>query len=161
MLLAPLRHPLHVAEEAALVDVLSAGRLELGLGAGYARPEFEAFGADEAQRYRTTDACVRRLRALFTDGELRPPPVQADLPIWLGYQGPRGALPCRSARRRPAQPDRELYPYYLQGRAGRFGLTGAGRVGGVVNLLRPAIPRGHSGWACRAGTAVSTARAAP
>src|SRR5262249_27142806 len=64
VLLAPLRHPLHIAEEAALVDVLSAGRLELGLGAGYVRPEFQAFGVDEAHRYRTTEACVRRLQAL-------------------------------------------------------------------------------------------------
>jgi alkanesulfonate monooxygenase SsuD/methylene tetrahydromethanopterin reductase-like flavin-dependent oxidoreductase (luciferase family) len=134
VLLAPLRHPLHIAEEAALVDVLSAGRLELGLGAGYVRPEFEAFGADEAQRYRTTEACVRRLQALFAGGTLRPAPVQADIPIWLGYQGPRGARRAGALGVGLLSLDRELYPHYLRGRADA-GAGGTGRVGGVVNLL--------------------------
>ena len=134
VLLAPLRHPLHVAEEAALVDVLSDGRLELGLGAGYVRSEFEAFGADKAQRYRTTEACVRRLQALFAADGLRPPPAQADLPIWLGYQGPRGARSAGALGVGLLSLDRELYPHYLQGRADA-GLLGAGRVGGVVNML--------------------------
>jgi alkanesulfonate monooxygenase SsuD/methylene tetrahydromethanopterin reductase-like flavin-dependent oxidoreductase (luciferase family) len=134
VLLAPLRHPLHVAEEAALVDVLSAGRLELGLGAGYVRPEFEAFGADETGRYRATEACVRRLQGLFAGGALRPAPVQADLPIWLGYQGPRGARRAGALGVGLLSLDRELYSHYLQGRADA-GASGAGRVGGVVNLL--------------------------
>src|SRR6516225_3753754 len=119
VLLAPLRHPLHVAEEAALVDV---------------RSEFEAFGADKAQRYRTTEACVRRLQALFAADGLRPPPAQADLPIWLGYQGPRGARSAGALGVGLLSLDRELYPHYLQGRADA-GLLGAGRVGGVVNML--------------------------
>jgi alkanesulfonate monooxygenase SsuD/methylene tetrahydromethanopterin reductase-like flavin-dependent oxidoreductase (luciferase family) len=134
VLLAPLRHPLHIAEEAVLVDVLSAGRLELGLGAGYVRPEFEAFGADEAQRYQTTEASVRRLQALFTGGALRPAPVQADIPIWLGYQGPRGARRAGALGVGLLSLDRELYSHYLRGRADA-GADGAGRVGGVVNLL--------------------------
>jgi alkanesulfonate monooxygenase SsuD/methylene tetrahydromethanopterin reductase-like flavin-dependent oxidoreductase (luciferase family) len=134
VLLAPLRHPQHVAEEAALVDVLSAGRLELGLGAGYVRPEFEAFGVEEAQRYLTTEACVRRLRELFAGGALRPAPVQAHIPIWLGYQGPRGARRAGALGVNLLSLDRDLYSHYLQGRADA-GLSGAGRVGGVVNLL--------------------------
>jgi alkanesulfonate monooxygenase SsuD/methylene tetrahydromethanopterin reductase-like flavin-dependent oxidoreductase (luciferase family) len=134
VLLAPLRHPLHVAEEAALVDVLSSGRLELGLGAGYVRPEFEAFGADEEQRYQATEACVRRLQALFGDGALRPPPVQAHIPIWLGYQGPRGARRAGALGVNLLSLDRDLYARYRQGRADA-GIGGAGRVGGVVNLL--------------------------
>src|SRR5271165_1598423 len=134
VLLAPLRHPLHVAEQAALVDVLSAGRLELGLGAGYVRSEFEAFGADEARRYQTTEACVRRLQALFAGGGLRPPPVQPDLPIWLGYQGPRGARRAGALGVGLLSLDGELYSHYLRGRTDA-GLTGPGRVGGVVNML--------------------------
>ena len=108
--------------------------LELGLGAGYVRSEFDAFEADEARRYHTTEACVRRLRALFAGGGLRPPPVQADLPIWLGYQGPRGARRAGALGVGLLSLDPELYPHYLRGRADA-GLAGAGRVGGVVNLL--------------------------
>ncbi|MDE0886816.1 MAG: LLM class flavin-dependent oxidoreductase [Myxococcota bacterium] len=91
ILLAPLRSALQIAEEAAVVDCLSGGRLDLGLGAGYVAREFEAYGADLARRYTTTDDRVRQIRALMGGGELAPPPVQAPLPIWLGYQGPQGA----------------------------------------------------------------------
>ncbi|MEV4090036.1 LLM class flavin-dependent oxidoreductase, partial [Nonomuraea fuscirosea] len=45
----PLHDPVHVAEEAALVDVLSGGRLELGIGRGYQSFEFEGFGIDLAE----------------------------------------------------------------------------------------------------------------
>src|SRR5580658_9561087 len=43
VLLAPLRLPLQLAEEAAVVDVLSGGRLDLGVGVGYRVPEYEGF----------------------------------------------------------------------------------------------------------------------
>jgi alkanesulfonate monooxygenase SsuD/methylene tetrahydromethanopterin reductase-like flavin-dependent oxidoreductase (luciferase family) len=87
--------PRHLAEEAALVDVLSKGRLELGLGAGYARPEFDLFGVAERDRYQLTEDALRQLRDLFADGVFAPPPVQSEIPIWLGYQGP--AAPARLA----------------------------------------------------------------
>jgi alkanesulfonate monooxygenase SsuD/methylene tetrahydromethanopterin reductase-like flavin-dependent oxidoreductase (luciferase family) len=91
VLLAPLRSAVQIAEDAAIVDLVSDGRLELGLGAGYVVPEFEAFAADRSRRYTTTDARVREIRALFSEGKITPPPVQDPLPIWLGYQGPQGA----------------------------------------------------------------------
>jgi alkanesulfonate monooxygenase SsuD/methylene tetrahydromethanopterin reductase-like flavin-dependent oxidoreductase (luciferase family) len=90
VLLPALRHPVHIAEEAAIVDLLSDGRLELGLGPGYRADEFELFGADMEARYRATDECVTALRALWADGH-QPLPAQQPLPLWLGYGTPVGA----------------------------------------------------------------------
>jgi alkanesulfonate monooxygenase SsuD/methylene tetrahydromethanopterin reductase-like flavin-dependent oxidoreductase (luciferase family) len=91
ILLAPLRPAATIAEEAALVDIVSNGRLDLGLGAGYRVPEFQLFGADISKRYTTTDNRARELREIWRDGKLPPPPVQDRVPIWMGYQGPKGA----------------------------------------------------------------------
>lgn len=134
VVLAPLRHPVHLAEEAALVDVLSNGRLELGLGAGYVRAEFETFGADESRRYVTTADAVRQLRTLFGEGGVRPGPVQAEIPLWLGYLGPRGAEAAGSLDVGLLSLDRTLLPRYEKGRRDA-GLDGPGRTGGVVNML--------------------------
>lgn len=91
ILVAPFRKTAQLAEEAAVVDLISGGRLELGLGAGYRVPEFGLFGADFGGRYRLLDQQVAELRRLWGDGGLTPAPVQDRLPVWLGYQGPRGA----------------------------------------------------------------------
>jgi alkanesulfonate monooxygenase SsuD/methylene tetrahydromethanopterin reductase-like flavin-dependent oxidoreductase (luciferase family) len=45
----PFRHPLLVAEEAAMLDNLTNGRLDMGLGRGLRPPEFDAFGVDQQQ----------------------------------------------------------------------------------------------------------------
>src|SRR4051794_15933317 len=90
-MLAPLRPAIDVAGQCAVVDVLSGGRLELGVGAGYRRAEFDAFGADIARRYELLETRVREVRALWEGGECLPPPIQRPVPVWLGVTGPRGA----------------------------------------------------------------------
>jgi alkanesulfonate monooxygenase SsuD/methylene tetrahydromethanopterin reductase-like flavin-dependent oxidoreductase (luciferase family) len=91
ILIAPLHRPVEIAEQAAVVDILSDGRLDLGIGAGYRVPEYELYDADIATRYRATDATARELRRLWGPDGATPRPVQERLPIWLGYQGPKGA----------------------------------------------------------------------
>ncbi|WP_312858027.1 LLM class flavin-dependent oxidoreductase [Pseudonocardia pini] len=91
VLLAPLRPAVQIAEEAAVVDLLSGGRLELGIGAGYREPEFALYGADPSTRRGVTAERVRELRRIWLDGAVTPSPAQPRVPIWLGFTGPRGA----------------------------------------------------------------------
>jgi probable F420-dependent oxidoreductase len=67
----PLRHPLSTARLAVSVDVLSGGRLTLGIGAGWLEEEFQAVGVDFARRGAITRECVRALKALWTEPEPR------------------------------------------------------------------------------------------
>jgi len=91
VVIAPFHEPAQLAEDATIVDIVSNGRLDLGVGTGYRRPEFELFGKAMPGRYDRTDAIVRRLRELWREGRLTPPPIQEPVPIWMGYQGPKGA----------------------------------------------------------------------
>ncbi|MBJ7336390.1 LLM class flavin-dependent oxidoreductase [Mycolicibacterium sp.] len=91
VMVAPIRRAAQIAEEATVVDLVSGGRLDLGLGTGYRKPEFDLYEESLIGRYDRTDARVREMRALWASGTLTPPPVQDSVPIWLGYQGPKGA----------------------------------------------------------------------
>jgi alkanesulfonate monooxygenase SsuD/methylene tetrahydromethanopterin reductase-like flavin-dependent oxidoreductase (luciferase family) len=96
---APLRHPLHLAEEAAVVDVLSNGRLVLAVGIGNFQPEFEMFDLDIAEQGSRFDESLRTLtRGLAGDPVdergtiVRPRTVQRPRPdIWVGAMSLRGA----------------------------------------------------------------------
>jgi alkanesulfonate monooxygenase SsuD/methylene tetrahydromethanopterin reductase-like flavin-dependent oxidoreductase (luciferase family) len=96
--LAPFYHPLRLAEEVALLDVLSGGRVNWGAGRGFARVEFEAFGVppeESASRFRETVEIVlqawtdERLhfagRHYRFDGvEVLPKPMQRPHPpVWM------------------------------------------------------------------------------
>ncbi len=98
VLLAALRRPAVLAKAAATLDVLSGGRLDLGVGVGWQREEYEAAGLDFATRGALLDETLevcRRLwrepRASFESGDLRfeaihmmPKPLQAGgVPIWV------------------------------------------------------------------------------
>lgn len=64
ILILPPLNPVHVAEEAATLDILTGGRYILGVGLGYRRPEFDAFGiplAERAARFSESIALMRRL----------------------------------------------------------------------------------------------------
>jgi alkanesulfonate monooxygenase SsuD/methylene tetrahydromethanopterin reductase-like flavin-dependent oxidoreductase (luciferase family) len=91
ILQAPLRPAIDIAEQGAIVDLLSAGRLELGLGAGYRLPEWEAWGTDGTDRFGRLEATAVEVRRLWSSGEAPPPPAQDRVPIWIGGEGPRGA----------------------------------------------------------------------
>jgi probable F420-dependent oxidoreductase len=98
VLLLPLYHPLAVAEEGAMVDMISGGRLIVGLGAGYAPEEFSAFGIPIKERGRRLEESAALLHRLWTeehvshegryyrlrDVTLGPRPVQQPRPpIWF------------------------------------------------------------------------------
>ena len=66
ILVLPLRHPLLTAKATATIDVLSGGRLALGIGVGWLREEFEALGVNYRRRGRMTDEAVELLRRLWS-----------------------------------------------------------------------------------------------
>ncbi len=98
ILILPQRQTVLVAKQAAALDVLSGGRLRLGIGIGWNPVEYEALGESFADRGRRCEEQVAVLRALWTrnpisfegrwhridDAGLNPLPVQRPIPIWFG-----------------------------------------------------------------------------
>jgi alkanesulfonate monooxygenase SsuD/methylene tetrahydromethanopterin reductase-like flavin-dependent oxidoreductase (luciferase family) len=66
MLLLPLYHPLRVAEEGAMVDALSGGRLRLGVSAGYSPVDLQAFDVPANERGRRMREGLQLIRAVWT-----------------------------------------------------------------------------------------------
>lgn len=91
VLLAALRAPAQLAEEAAMVDILSDGRLDLGVGLGYRAPEYEGFERSFDRRFSQTAAVLREVLRLWDEGGVTPQPVQRPMSVWGGFFGPRGA----------------------------------------------------------------------
>ncbi len=98
ILILPQRQTVLVAKQAATLDVLSGGRLRLGVGLGWNEVEYEALGKDFHNRGRRIGEQVDLLRQLWTqplvtfagrwhtvsDAGLKPLPVQRPIPIWFG-----------------------------------------------------------------------------
>jgi len=106
ILVLPLHHPVVLAKRLATIDVVSGGRVRLGVGVGWMREELESVGVDHATRGRRTDEAIAALRVLATadeatfDGEFfsfgpivsRPRPVQpGGVPIHVGGHSPAAA----------------------------------------------------------------------
>jgi len=95
----PYRSPYITAKAVASLDRLSNGRVVLGVGAGYLRPEFEALGADFERRNEVADLAIREMRRIWSGeptqiGAQRyqalPRPVQRPgPPIWGGGNSAR------------------------------------------------------------------------
>jgi alkanesulfonate monooxygenase SsuD/methylene tetrahydromethanopterin reductase-like flavin-dependent oxidoreductase (luciferase family) len=135
IVIAPLMHPRALAEQAALVDVLSDGRLELGLGAGYREDEFVGFDADRNRRFQTLEAIAGQLPSLWASGAVTPPPVQQPLPTWIGGRGPRCARIAGRLGAGLLWLDRELWTIYRDALVTAGHDPGSARVGGLVNLF--------------------------
>jgi probable F420-dependent oxidoreductase len=110
IIILPQRQTALVAKQAAAVDVLSSGRLRLGVAVGWNPVEFEALGTDFHTRGRRIEEQIAVMRALWTrelvtfdgkdhrisDAGLNPLPVQRPIAIWMG--GESEVVQKRTAR---------------------------------------------------------------
>ncbi|MEX1218380.1 MAG: LLM class flavin-dependent oxidoreductase [Acidimicrobiales bacterium] len=135
VLLAALRPAALVAEEVAVVDQLSGGRLELGIGAGYSVPEYELYNTDITRRYGLTDAAVAEIRRLLDDEIVTPPAAQNPFPIWLGYQGPQGAKRAGRLGVGLLSLDRSLLDPYREGLVEGGHNPAIARTGGMLDII--------------------------
>jgi alkanesulfonate monooxygenase SsuD/methylene tetrahydromethanopterin reductase-like flavin-dependent oxidoreductase (luciferase family) len=111
IIILPFHHPVRVAEDAATVDILSKGRLDLGLGQGYVVSEFESFRIPRRERAARLEEGSELIRRCFTEENfsssgkfypmenvnLTPKPVQKPYPpIWIAAMAEKSVT--RAAR---------------------------------------------------------------
>lgn len=107
--LLPLRQPVLAAEQVAVLDQLSGGRLTLGIGRGYAPQLFDTFGVDRSRKRLLLKQCLEVMKRAWCGNEvgegetktaIAPLPVQQPHPpIWVAAFGPlalkqAGSLGC-------------------------------------------------------------------
>lgn len=104
VLVLPQRQPVLVAKQVATLDLLSGGRVRLGVGVGWQQSEYEALGEDFSTRGQRMDEAIDVLRTCWRDEHvdfqgdfystdaiaMEPKPPQGEkLPIWIGGNSPR------------------------------------------------------------------------
>jgi probable F420-dependent oxidoreductase len=160
VLVLPYRNPVNLAAEAAALDVLSDGRLVLGVGAGWMQEEFRALGIDPAERGPRTDEHIEVLRTLWTqdpasfDGRFTAfdgivlattPHTEGGPPIWVG--GNTDLALRRALRLGDGWHGFEVYPEDMEGVRERLARAGqeVGRDPSdlVLSVVRGLIPPGR------------------
>ena len=133
ILIVPQRNPLVLAKELATLDVLSGGRVELGLGLGWLKEEFVALGVPWERRGARNDEYIAAMRALwagphaefhgefvdFAPATCNPRPVNGTIPVLVG--GDTNAAMQRAVR---------IADGYFPGE------VDAGRLGALIGRLR-------------------------
>jgi alkanesulfonate monooxygenase SsuD/methylene tetrahydromethanopterin reductase-like flavin-dependent oxidoreductase (luciferase family) len=104
ILILPMGHPVHWAEEIATIDQMSGGRFVLGIGSGYREDEFASFGIERRTRVSRMNESLEVMQKLWTgepvthegqhfrlDGvRCSVLPAQEQVPVWVGANGPIG-----------------------------------------------------------------------
>jgi probable F420-dependent oxidoreductase len=103
VILLPLHHPVHVAEDVTTLDIVSKGRVILGVGVGYQASDFQAFGIPMAHRAAMFEEGVAIIRQCWSgepfsfhgthytldNVQIRPRPLQTPAPpLWIGASVP-------------------------------------------------------------------------
>jgi len=125
-----LRHPAVLAQDLATLDVLSAGRLEIGIGAGWNVPEYEQTGIPfepVGTRVGRLGEAVAVLKGLFAEGPFT-------------YDGAHYTITGMDGQPKPMQ---RPHPPILIGGGGRRLLTLAGREADIVSLAPRIAPNGR------------------
>ncbi len=103
VIILPQRQTALVAKQTAAVDVLSGGRLRLGIGVGWNAVEYEALGENFGDRGIRSEEQIELMRRLWTeelvtfegrwhkvtDAGINPLPVQRPIPVWFGGRAPQ------------------------------------------------------------------------
>jgi probable F420-dependent oxidoreductase len=120
IVILPQRNPVILAKEVATLDVLSGGRVMLGIGAGYLQPEFRALRANFTERGPVTDEYLEAMDSLWYDEhpeyhgrfadfagvDAHPRPLQQPIPLVVGGHSP-------AAYRRAVARGQGWYGYWL------------------------------------------------
>ena len=126
ILILPQRQTALVAKQAAEIDVLSGGRLTLGIGVGWNHVEFEALGEDFTNRGIRSEEQIDLMRALWTQevvdfpgrwhtvssAGIKPLPIQQPIPVWFGAGGSAGPVPRDVVLRRIARMGDGWFPSF-------------------------------------------------
>ena len=125
-----LRHPAVLAQDLASLDVLSSGRLEVAIGAGWNRPEYDAIGLGfdaVGMRVARLAEAVSVLKGCFHDGA-------------FSFEGAHYTITDYDAQPKPVQ---RPHPPFFIGGGGRRLLTLAGREADTVGLAPRILPTGR------------------